>query len=212
MSGTVTFNLESFAPGQEELTSLRYAVGEVEMHLYRQSGKPFTRIKTEGTDLDAPWGSGWITPLPHAAGADNQDWFVLSFSRPLTSVRLDCTDYGVDRDELELVACPDPDGAGAPLASSTAIFGADQTIGLGEFQTITVTAPGIRSVLFRGGNVDHGVINQSVLLDNIVVVGDGLRDKVEEAGVSTVVVAIGGSALLVITIVLAFVIIRRYRG
>jgi hypothetical protein len=107
----------------------------------------------------APAG-GWNTP-----GALPQDWFVVDFSKPITSFSIGFGDYGPSDDDspVELRAYTGLGGSGALVGSDSDTWLASDAFSL--FKTVSYTGGAARSVLFQS----DGPYEQSLFWDNIEV-------------------------------------------
>jgi hypothetical protein len=97
------------------------------------------------------------------------DWFVGTFSQPVTSVALDATDFAEDQDQLELYAYAGPIGTGDFVASALVFWSAADSSP--DFTTASVAAVSeevpIVSIRFRGGSPT--AYPNSMFIDNIRV-------------------------------------------
>ncbi len=134
--------------------------GGLTMTLRRQGG---TAFDIEAAVPAAPYPPGFgvrqLTPFAVNVGAP----FVASFSAPINSFSIAYGDFGSDADTLTLQAYSGLDGTGTLLASAFDNYGINA---FPVFDTVTVAAAGIRSVVFIGGGPPF---THSVYYDNIVV-------------------------------------------
>lgn len=150
-------------PGGHEF--LECSVGMITMFVTRSDLEPFDVIEVTQPAFAPQWGTraldpwfGWETPT------DN--WFIASFSLPLTYVRLQFTDFGQDSDTACLMAYSSLFGLGDFIGDATAPWGTASSPG---FVTLEYNAPAdesFMSVMFRGYST---VLSNSMYVDNIAV-------------------------------------------
>jgi hypothetical protein len=144
-------------PPTGALTSLMLTDSGVTLNLTRPGSKfdiinlvPFGAPGFGSRSLDPFWDFASNTP------------FIGDFSTPLSSVSIDMGDFGQDADNLLLEAYSGLGATGTLLGTAT------DTLPAGGFtfgsKTLTVSAPGIVSMRFIGGNNDYP---NSVYYDNI---------------------------------------------
>lgn len=78
---------------------------------------------------------------------------VFNFSTTLQAVSIEMGDYDGDDDHFYLEAYSGLDGTGTQLGLDTALYTWDRSIAVGDFETLSVTAPGIRSIVAWGSGI-----------------------------------------------------------
>ncbi len=167
----VTFGFEQCVATSERFVhpggyeSLECSAGMITMIITRSDGAPFDVIEVTQPTFPHQWGTraldpwfGWKTPT------DN--WFIASFSLPVSYVQLQFTDFGQDSDTVYLRAYSSLFGLGDFIGGATAPWG---TASSPSFVTLEYTAPtdeSFMSVMFRGYSP---VLSNSMYVDNIAV-------------------------------------------
>lgn len=167
-AGPVGFGFEAraatssqmFHPGS--LTTSSQAVSGLTATVTRP-GSAFDFVDTSsflGVSFPASWGGRCLDPF--TASASNTP-FVVNFSAAARGVSVEYGDFGEDPDAFTLRAFSGADGTGTLLATATG------TLGIGSlptFDTASVSAGGILSIVMIGGSADYP---NSVYYDNLTV-------------------------------------------
>ncbi len=188
----VTFDFEEFAAtrtdGQDALgllTGLSSTKGDVTMELrvVRQSSAATDALRFDIRQWSSePMPSGWgLRALdPTFADNPNDTWILATFSRSVTSISVQLTDFGGFADTLELRGYSGANASGELLGSGTRCFGTvaqcpgrvangpvpGRTPDYDTVSLVVEEAEAIRSVLFRGRDSFNWNGN---LVDNITV-------------------------------------------
>jgi hypothetical protein len=166
----VVFDFEELPPtslpslGSGALSSLVSERNGMTLTVFRSAGGKFDLAVIGGDVYPAAWGNRTLDPFVLEA---IDDWFVGTFSAPVTRVTLQATDFADDQDELRLAAYTGPEATGDfvdealefwPLTSSSP-----------DFTSVTVTADAepIWSIRFRGGSPT--AFPNSMFVDNVSV-------------------------------------------
>jgi hypothetical protein len=156
-----TTSSPSIIPGALATLTLTDASG-LSLTLTRPGGAHFDVYNSSSVSflMPASWGSHSLDEF-----FDISVGFIGDLSAPVTSVSLDYGDFGADADTLTLTAFSGSGGTGTQLGSSVDSFG---TASFPTFDTVTVSAAGIRSFTITGTSTSAGGPD-SVFLDNFVV-------------------------------------------
>lgn len=167
---TGTFDFEDVAPSQgvnnrvDFTGPLTLTNNGFSMTIRHENEIVFSFNERIGVNIVAQFGSRMLSAFNGNAGGENPGAFLLDFDQPLTSVIVEMGDIGQDADNLLLQAYSDINGTGTLLDSDTGFLVAGgNTFG---FDTLTVAAPGIRSLRIIGGS---NAFPNSVFYDNIVI-------------------------------------------
>lgn len=165
----VTFDFEEIS-GNRNRDAGDYSALTVEAEgifaiVTRTSGERFTVWNSEGHDVPSAWGAKHLSPTFRLT---EDDYLIMSFSEPLSSVTVEFGDYGQDHDLAEVYAYSEHLGEGELLDAVTGDMG-ESDMRWDDPTSLTVFAqPGdeIWSIRFRGG---EDPFYQSTFIDNIVV-------------------------------------------
>ncbi len=155
--------------GAGDLAILDYLKDGVTMTLTRTSDERFDLWDAMdfGAAVPANWGRNNLSPFFFFT---KDDRFIADFNGAvLTGFSYEFGDYGADfDDDIVLEAYDGPNGTGILLDSVSGVWGAGD-FGLGDDAgTLSLTADGIRSVVFGGGN---DVFPNSLFYDNLTAMG-----------------------------------------
>ncbi|GIK18567.1 MAG: hypothetical protein DYG93_06200 [Leptolyngbya sp. PLA2] len=131
----------------------------------RTSGEKFTVWNSSGETMPASWGSRHLSPTFNYF---KDDYFLMSFSRPVAAISIEFGDFGQDQDTAEIHAYVDIEGLGDLLGSAYAYLGNSDISTDPPTRVEFTAAPGqvFSSVLFRAG---ANPFFQSAFMDNIVI-------------------------------------------
>ncbi|WP_164103950.1 S8 family serine peptidase [Candidatus Laterigemmans baculatus] len=161
-SRTRTFDFEEFLQPPRGIPSLSTIQAGIESTIRHEHGALFNVDRRFGP----PEYTSHFDRNSFSAFTLEPGRFLMDFSEPMSQVSIDMGDFGQDQDDLQLIAYSGPGGTGQALGSATGILpGANNSFFVAE--TLSVTAPGIRSVAFIGGSTIHP---NSVFYDNVHVV------------------------------------------
>jgi hypothetical protein len=148
------------------LTSLTMTKDGISLRIVRDSGATFDVFDSSSLPGFFPmsWGTKHLDPFANPA---TNDWFVGTFSIPLTYVELEMTDFAQDEDTAAMQVYSGPNATGSLLATKSVYWGFNSSpdwVGLGYYAEGNDT---IQSIRFRGGSTDFP---NSMYVDNIGVV------------------------------------------
>jgi hypothetical protein len=150
-------------PNPTEVPGVAQMVGGLVVDIVRSSGSDL-----EVWDLDVfggppTWGFRSIGPFNDPL---TDDFFVATFSAPISSATIEYGDFGADTDStIILEAYSGPGGSGALVASSASAWDDDFFVG-DPPGSISVAGASILSLLFKGGSA---AFPQSLFWDNLAV-------------------------------------------
>jgi hypothetical protein len=166
---TTTFDFESFViePGNDKVTfpePFTIIQDGIEMTISHENNILMSINTSSNPLFIARYGTRSLSPFNGVGGANLPGAYVLDFAQSLNDLSVDMGDFGQDADNLLLEAYSGVGATGTLLDSDTGTLAGGGDF---AFDTLTVSANGIRSVRLYGGSAFN--TNNNVFYDNIVV-------------------------------------------